>query len=301
MRICSLLPSATEILFALGLGDAVVAVSHECDYPSEARSKPVAIRTSVDQARQTSGQIDAAVRQALAGRTRLYELDAGLLKRVRPDVVVTQELCPVCAMGAADVREALAALDPPPQVISLHPHTLEDVFQEIRILGHATNRSREAGQLVSAGAARLQRVRSLVDGAARPGVFCLEWLDPLMATGHWVPEMVGLAGGRELLGRAGQPSAVVTAEAISAAAPEVLVLMPCGFPISRTREELPVLAAQPWWQGLPAVRTGRVHLVDGPAYFNRSGPRLVDGVELLAGLLHPDRCGELVPLGAAEL
>ncbi len=318
MRICSLLPSGTEILYALGLGDQVVGVSHECDYPPDAQSKPKVVRTHIEQERASSDEIDQAVRRSLARGESLYQIDADALTRLRPDLLVTQELCEVCAIGEQQVSEALRHLSHRPQVISLHPHTLEELLAEIPLVGERTGRRREAEALVGSLRRRIARVREHLFGIAerpsldsardgrpepvegRPRVVCLEWLKPPMASGHWVPEMVELAGGTEALGRAGLPSRSVTGEEVAAARPEVVVLMPCGFSIARTRAELPLVTSQRWWRALPAVRTGRVFLVNGPAYFNRSGPRLVDGIELLAGLLHPGRCAELVPAGSAE-
>lgn len=301
MRICSLLPSATEILYALGAGEDVVAVSHECDYPADARAKARALRAFIDPDRLSSGAIDEAVRAAIASRRSLYEIDPAVLQAARPDVVITQSLCKVCAVDAEATLAAVRDLKSPPQIVTLHPHSLEDILNDIRLLGRLINRVGDADRLLQSCQARIDRVQALIPpGARRPDVFCLEWLSPLMATGHWVPEMVELAGGREVLGRPGAPSRYVTWEEVAAARPEVLVLMPCGFPIERTRREVAVLSAQPLWSELPAVRNGRVYLVEGPAYFNCSGPRLIDGIELLAGLFHPDQCRALMPHGAAE-
>ena len=293
MRICSLLPSATEILFALGLGEQVVGVTHECDYPLEALEKPKVIRTVIDQHDLSSEEIDRRVRVALERRESLYLVDEDALRRARPDLIVTQELCEVCAIDSAQVFEALRNLPSRPRVVSLHPHTLEEALQDIRLVGEVTGREREAARLLVSLRERIERVRTLVAGASQPRVFCLEWLDPPMVSGHWVPEMVGLAGGHEVLGRAGELSRYVTWDEVTAAQPEVLIVMPCGFQIERTRRELPTLAARSWWPTLPAVRDGRVYLVNGPAYFNRSGPRLVEGIELLAGLLHPEQFADL--------
>jgi iron complex transport system substrate-binding protein len=291
MRICSLLPSATEILYALGAGDEIIAVSHECDYPPAARQKPHAIRTVIDQDAASSAAIDHAVRQAIEQGQSLYAVDGPLLRRLAPDLVVTQELCAVCAIDTSQVLGVLRTLPANPAVLSLHPHTLEDVFAEIRLLGERTGRVSTAERLVERCRARLAALQARLQAAThRPRVWCVEWLAPSMAPGHWVPEQVALAGGIEVLGRAGAPSRYVTDEEILAAQPEVLVVMPCGFPIARTRRELSVLTSQPWWNRLPAVQQGRVFLVDGPAYFNRSGLRLIDGIELLASLFHPERC-----------
>ena len=299
MRICSLVPGGTEILYALGLGADVVGVSHECDYPPAVRGKPVVVHSVIDQDGASSAAIDAAVRRSLETGEGLYRVDEDLLLRLRPDLIVTQSLCEVCAVNGGQVAAAVRRLPDRPEIVSLHPHTLEESLAEIRLLGERTGRLAEAERLVAAFRARLQALAGRLAGAGCPRVFCLEWLEPPMASGHWVPEMVERAFGVEVLGRTGQPSRYVTWEEVSAAQPDVLILMPCGFPIDRTRRELALLARQAWWRTLPAVRDGRVYAVNGPAYFNRSGPRLVDGIELLAGLLHPDRCADLIPDDAA--
>ncbi len=289
MRICSFVPSATEMLYALGLGDSVVGVTHECDEPAEAARKPVLIRASIDHAAASSAAIDAAVHESLRSATPLYTLDTEGLRRAAPDLIITQDLCDVCAIDISLVTQALGALDRRPQVLALHPHTVDESLDQLRLIGEATGRAGEAGAMLSALRERLGRIERLLDGAPRPRVFCLEWLEPPMASGHWVPQQVALAGGEEVLGRAGAASRYVTWDEVAAARPEVLILMPCGFSIDRTRQELPRLKEQACWPKLPAVQRGQVYLVNGPAYFNRSGPRLVDGVELLARLLHPDR------------
>jgi len=294
MRIASLLPSATEILFALGLGDDVVGVTHECAYPPEALSKPRLVTSRIDHEQLDSEAIHRFVTDCLRRHESLYRVDVAMLQRLRPDLVVTQELCEVCAVDAKDVLAAVRTLSPPPCIVSLHPHTLREALSDILVVGRATERVAQAQQLVAeldARAARVQRLGQTVQ--VRPRVFCLEWLDPPMASGHWVPELVELAGGREVLGEAGQPSRVVNWSEIVAAQPEIIVVMPCGFPIARTARELPLLERQPEWPQLPAVRSGRVYLVNGPAYFNQSGPRSIDGLELLARLIHVERLDEL--------
>ena len=285
MRICSLLPSATEICYALGLGGDVVGVSHECDYPPDASRKPRVIRTVIDQDRQTSGEIHAAVRASVEQGTGLYEVDEPLLRGLVPDLILTQKLCDVCAVTDHQLARVLAGLPSRPGIISLHPHSLDDMLAEIRLIGERTGREREAAALICRFRERLARISERRAGRPRPRVFCLEWLDPLMAAGHWVPEMVDLAGGEEVVGRAGAPSRVVAPEEVVAARPDVVLVMPCGFPVERARRELAVVTGQPWWLGLPAAAAGRVHVVDGPAYFNRCGPRAVEGVELVEELL----------------
>ena len=294
MKICSLLPSATEILFALGLGDAVVGVSHACDFPAEVRDKPRVLRCSIAQDHDSSAAIDQAVRDALGRRESLYQIDTELMRRLQPDLVITQDLCDVCAVSAPDVRASVEALSPRPEVIALHPHTLGEMLEDIRTIGRRTGRRTQAQDLVNHLAQRIDRLRRRMAGSSmRPRVFCFEWLQPPMATGHWVPEMVELAGGREVLGQTGKPSRYVDWTEITTAKPEVLVLMPCGFSIERTRRECDLLRRMPGWLELPAVVQRRVYALDAAAYFNRSGPRLVDGVDILARLIHPARAGVL--------
>ena len=300
MRICSFVPSATEIVYALGLGDQLVGVTHECVYPPAAAAKPKLISTVIDQDRLSSREIDAAVREAIQTGRSLYRVDEAALRDARPDLIITQSLCEICAIDTAVVARALSVLPSTPEILTLHPHTLEEILADVGRVGDAAGCRAEAARVVAGLRERLARVQALVGASPAPGVVCLEWLEPLMGSGHWVPEQVAWAGGRELLGQAGVPSRYVTEEQVAAAAPDVAVLMPCGFPLPRIEAELGHVLEAPWWAALPAARTGRVFVVDGPAYFNCSGPRVVDGVELLAGLLHPVRCGALGPAGGAR-
>lgn len=294
MRIASFFPAATEWLYALGLGADIVGVSHECDYPAEARALPCLIRPLISD-RGSSAEIDAAVRSAVAAGKPLYAVDAQALRALAPELIVTQSLCSVCAVSDSLVQQALGALDYKPHSVSLHPHSLEEVFRDLRLLGHATNRNSEARALSARLTKRIEAVQKQVaECRERPTVFCLEWLSPLMASGHWVPEMVELAGGREVLGRSGAASRYVTSQEVAQADAEVLILMPCGFSIERTRRELAMLAACDWWQNLSAVKRDRVALVDGNSFFSRPGPRLLGGIELLAAILHPKQCAPLV-------
>ncbi|MCY4442051.1 MAG: cobalamin-binding protein [Deltaproteobacteria bacterium] len=288
MRICTLLPSATEIAFALGLGDRVVAVSHECDFPAAAREKPVVVRGRIGSENSTSGEIDALVRQQLSRGEGLYGLDLELLQRLNPDLIITQGLCDVCAVGYDDVMAAAGALRPPARVLSLSPGSLGEVLRDITRAGNATGTSGTADTLVRALEERVERVAAHVrDASPRPRVACLEWLDPLYSAGHWVPEMVELAGGKDVLAVKHKPSARITLETLVEAAPDVIVLMPCGFDERRTLQEWAPLKNLPAWQAIPAVADGRVFAVDGSKFFNRPGPRLVDGLEILARLIHP--------------
>ena len=292
MRICTLLPSATETAFALGLGDSVVAVSHECDFPATAREKPVVVRGSIDSDNSTSREIDDLVQQRLSGGEGLYSLDLELLRRINPDLIITQGLCDVCAVGYDDVMAAAGSLRPPARVLSLSPGSLGEVLSDIARVGNATGTPERAETLVDTLRERVERVAG---GAPRdrprPKVACLEWLDPLYAAGHWVPEMVELAGGMDVLAAKHEPSARVSMETLVDAGPDVIVLMPCGFDESRTRKEWAPLKDLPEWRGIPAVANGRVFAVDGSRYFNRPGPRLVDGLEILARLIHPEQLG----------
>ncbi|MCX7789047.1 MAG: cobalamin-binding protein [Chloroflexaceae bacterium] len=290
MRIVSLLPSTTEIAFALGLGDQVVAVTHECDYPPEARARPVITASALDHHHATSAEIDAAVRGQLRDGISIYSLDTALLERLEPDLVLTQALCDVCAVSFGVVERAVAGVSAAPRILSLEPTDLEGIFGSILAVGNATGRRARAAELVAQLRARVERVRERAARATyRPRVACLEWFDPPFGPGHWLPELVELAGGRAGLGAPGEPSRRVTWDEVVAFAPEVIVLAPCGFDLERTVKE--ALAALPWrpgWDALPAVRAGQVFAVDANSYFSRPGPRVVDSLELLARLIHPD-------------
>ena len=286
MRVCTLLPSATEVAFALGLGDAVVAVSHECDFPPAARGKPVAVRGRIDSENATSREIDEAVKRHRVRGEGLYSLDVELLQRLNPEVILTQGLCDACAVGYDDVMAAAGTLRPPARVLSLSPNSLGEVLRDIRRVGNATGTGARAETLTRSLEERVERVAETArERVSRPRVACLEWLDPLYSAGHWVPEMVELAGGEDVLAVKHKPSARVSLEDVVAAAPEVLVLMPCGFDRERTLREWELLKDLPAWREIPAVARGRVFAVDGAKYFNRPGPRLVDGLEILAGFI----------------
>jgi len=296
MRICSLLPGATEVVAALRHTKHLVGISHECDYPPEIRTKPVVVRAKISTDRSSRG-IDRQVRATLKTGHALYELDETLLARVRPHLVIAQDTCEACAITPAQLQRALHALPSPPRVLPLNPSTLDDVLADIERIGVAIDRAHEAAVLTGRLRERLQHILLQVAHAdAHPRVACVEWLDPLYAAGHWVPEMVAYAGGVDVLGTAGAPARKMTWKQVCAARPDVLILMPCGFSIARTRQELTSLTTRTGWKTLPAVKTGQVFLVDGPAYFNRPGPRLIDGIELLAACLHP----QLVPAAKPE-
>jgi len=288
VRICSLLPSATEILYALGLGDAVVGVTHECDFPPEAAAKPALIRPRVDP-QAAPAEIDRQVSELVARGESIYAVDAELLARLSPDLIVTQDLCHVCAASPDDLATALTRLPVCPQVLTLTPHSLADVWNDIRRVGEVTGRRECAEELATALEGRVAEVEARASGAtARPRSLCLEWLDPYYVGGHWVPEMVARAGGEDALGKAGEPSFRVSAGQVAESQPDVIVVMPCGYNLSRSQAELNQMKMPDGWQDLPAVRERRIFAVDANSYFSRPGPRLADGVAVLASLFHPD-------------
>ena len=288
MRICSLLPGATEIACALGLADEIVGVSHECDFPAAARTKPVMVRSRIDPTIIGSGEIDRQVGNLLRSNQSLYALDEKLFKNSEPDLILTQGLCDVCALDYNEVVQAARSLPNEPRIVSLNPHCLGDIVDDVLRIGDATDRYRQAESLVQQIKGRIAAVRDRTARAsARPRVTCLEWFDPLYIAGHWVPEMVQIAGGNDVLGTAGEPSVKIEWDAVIASLPEVLVLMPCGFDVERTLQESSLLKHRKDWKNLPAVKNGRVFAVSGTDYFSRPGPRLVDGLEILSQLVHP--------------
>ena len=291
MRIASLVPSATEMLFALGLGDQVVAVTHECDFPPEAASRAHLTRSAIPEG-LAAGEIDAAVRAEVGAGRHLYELDETTLSELDVDLICTQAVCDVCAVSYDDVRAVAARLPTHPEVISLDPERLAEVISDVTRLGEAAGATERAATLRAQLEARLDRVREAVAGAARPRVLALEWLDPVFIGGHWVPEMIEIAGGEDALGAAGAKSRTASWEEATSAEAEVVVAMPCGWDSEKAREE--VLEHS---ERVAALGAERVFAVDAAASFSRPGPRLVEGTELLAHLLHPDRVD--APAGVA--
>jgi len=288
MRICSLLPSATEILYALGLGDSVVGVTHECDFPPEAAKKPALIRPRVDP-HAPAGEIDRQVSELVARGESIYAVDAELLRSLEPDLIVTQDLCHVCAASPDDLATALTRLPKNPRVLTLTPHSLRDVWNDIRKAGDITQRRREAQALAITLQQKVAAIEAKIAHAGkRPRVLCFEWLDPFYVGGHWVPEMVAKAGGKDVLGCAGEPSFRVSGEQIAASDAEIIVVMPCGYNVKRTVAEYGTANFPDGYMNLPAVREGRVFGMDANSYFSRPGPRLAEGVALLAHLFHPD-------------
>ncbi len=284
MQICSFLPSATEILFALGAGESVAGVTFECDYPAEAVHKPVVVNTVLPEGLSPQEIDDAVSRQAAAGGS-LYFVDMTRLRALQPDLILTQDLCHVCAISAPGLARALSELDSKPQIVSLSPHTLGQVLEDIERVGKAVGRSRQASALLEQLQERIERIRKQARPARPPRVLCLEWLAPFYQGGHWIPELVALAGGQAVLATAGEKSVRLDWQQVVDADPEVLILMPCGFHLNETVEQYEQLLLPDAWASLTAVRQGRVYGVDGTAYFSRPGPRLVTGLEILHAIL----------------
>ncbi len=289
MRIVSLLPSATEIVAALGLTDQLVGISHECDYPEEIRDRPRVTRCEIHGSDLPSPAIDAWVRDTLASRGTLYTLDEELIRDLRPDVILTQQLCDVCAVNYGSVAAYAATLPLRPRLINLEPTRLTDIYADIRLVAQASGVPERAEAVVARLEQRVQSVVSLLARVARPPkCFLMEWIDPPFCGGHWNPELVELAGGRDPIGRKGEPSRRVTWEEIQRADPDVVLLACCGFGVERTLHEMSLLAGKAEWEGLRAVQQGRVYVADGSTYFSRPGPRIVDSLEMLAHTLHPE-------------
>jgi iron complex transport system substrate-binding protein len=283
MRIVSLVPSATEMLFALGLGDEVIAVTHECDYPPAARERPKLTRDVIGPG-LTPAEVDRAVRELTEQGKAIYELDEPALRRLQPDLIVTQELCAVCAVSYDDVRAIAERLDSQPRVLSLDPHTLGEVLGDVRTLAQATD-SKDAGvELVRDAATRIDRVRLATRAVEPVPVAALEWLDPVFVAGHWTPQLIEYAGGIDVLGMPGEHSEQRSWDEVRAAAPEVVIVMPCGYDAERALEE-----AESYADELASLGARRIVAVDAAAHFSRPGPRLVEGLELLGHILHPDR------------
>ena len=298
MRIVSLLPSATEILYALGLGDSVVGVTHECDFPSEAARKPALIKPRVDP-HAPPAEIDRQVRELVGRGESIYAVDADLLASLKPDLIVTQDLCHVCAASPDDLATALSRFQRPPQILTLTPHSLDDVWQDIVRVGQATNTSTQAEALTATLKQRAERVEIVAAQVVhRPRVLCLEWLEPLYVAGHWVPEMVSRAGGEDVLGKQCDPSFTVTAEKIAKSNAEIVLIMLCGYNAARNASEFSVMKLPEAWSQLPALRNRKIFAVDSNSYFSRPGPRLADGLEILAHLIHPNLFPGELPAGA---
>jgi len=283
------------MLYALGLGDQLCGVTHECDYPPEARRKPVAIRSQMDTSNMSQRDIDDMVVESMSHGHGLYTIDKALLRENPPDLVITQELCDVCSVSLRDVLSTISDLSKSCAVVSLKPRGLDGVLEDVLTVGRACGAEPAAEELVESLEARIERVRERAQGLHRPRVFCAEWFDPVFASGHWVPEMVSIAGGEDSLGLAGRDSRKIPWQLVVAYDPEILVLMPCGFDVRRTAEDVALLAKNEGWRSIAAVKAGRVFAANGSAYFSRPGPRLVDGLELLSKMVHPEVFGGETP------
>jgi iron complex transport system substrate-binding protein len=282
MRICSFLPSGTEILFALGLGKSVMGVTFECDYPDAARTKPVVVSSKLSHG-LSQREIDRLVKEFSSRRESLYRLDVEKLEQIKPDLIVTQELCHVCAAAPGDLCAVLPALSSNPKVLALSPRTISDVWGDIVTVGEAAARAAEARILVAALQEKISTVRTSPKPMA-PRVLCLEWLDPPFVSGQWVPEMIAIAGGIAVLGRAGERSYETDWQSIAASDPDLVLAMPCGYFEQEIKRQLATVAFPPEWHSLRAVREGRVFAMDASRYFSRPGPRIAEGVEVLAKL-----------------
>jgi iron complex transport system substrate-binding protein len=305
VKIVSLLPSATEIVYALGLGDDLIGVTDECDFPPEAVTKPVVSRSALPQGRPLgSREIDRAVRERVDAQQPLYRLDTDLLRREQPDVILTQDLCRVCAVPAGHVQDALRQLGvaDDTRVVSLDPHTLDDVIAQLEIVGKLLDREARGAELAAGLRARVAKAKTTAARLPTIGVFCLEWWEPPFVAGHWIPEMVEAVAASNLLSEKGEPSRVVTHREIRDANPEVLVFMPCGYYLEEAEEEAERVLVHPEIADTPAARNGNVFAVDATSFFSRPGPRIVDGLEILAWAVHPEAypeppAGSIVRLG----
>lgn len=288
-QIVSFLPSATEMACALGLTDQLVGITHECDYPPEVKGKAIVVNKALPIETMSQHEIDVAVSARLRDGRSIYEVDEKLLQELAPDIILTQDLCQVCAPSGNEVSHALNLLSKKPQILWLTPNTIEQIFDNLRELGEATGRSKNAKELIAESHARLEKIEAVTRGMEdRPRVFCMEWLDPVYCSGHWVPEMVRIAGGIDSLAQEGSDSIRIEWQDVVEWQPEVMIITPCGYDLKQTIEVSSNLASYEGWPDLPAVREGRVYAVDANSYFARPGPRVIDGTELLAHLIHPE-------------
>jgi iron complex transport system substrate-binding protein len=288
MRICSLLPSATEILYALGLEDSVMGVTHECDFPPAASKKPALIAPRLDPTAPAAA-INQRVGEIIERGESIYAVRDDLLREIEPDLIITQDLCHVCAASPDDLATALSKLRKQPRILTLSPHTLADVWDDIRRVGAATGTEAAANALAEKLSADVEAIRAATNSSSvRPRVACIEWLDPLFNAGHWVPEMVECAGGIDVLAQAGKPSVQIASADVIAARPDVIVVMPCGYDAARAAKEFRSASFSSDWRDVPAVQNNLVYAVDANSYFSRSGPRLAEGIAILAKTLHPE-------------
>jgi iron complex transport system substrate-binding protein len=297
VRIVSLLPAATEIVAALGFADSLVGVSHECDYPPEVNSKPRVTYCEIYGEGLPSAAVDQWVNQAISSNKALYTVDTALLRELKPDVIVTQQLCDVCGIDYASVVTIANSLPKKPQIVNLSPSSLSDIFSDIRRVAEALGAVERSEMVIEALARRVDAVKVLASKAkSMPRCFLMEWIDPPFCAGHWSPELIELAGGADPLGKKWTPSIRVSWEQISAAQPEIVVLACCGYNVERTKSDLPILQSNAVWKLLPAVRHNKIYAVNGSAYFSRPGPRIVDSLEILAEIIHPEIFTGNVPM-----
>jgi len=297
-RIVSLLPAATEIAAALGLMDQVVGVSHECDFPEQANQRPRVTRCPIHNAGLTSVEVDDWVRRALRENGTIYAIDEPLLRALQPDVILTQRLCDVCAVGYGTVAKLAQTLPGSPRVVNLEPTSLADIFEDIWRVADACEVRERADELIGHLSKRVENIRERVTRVSdRPRCFLMEWVSPPFCSGHWGPELIEIAGGYDLLGRKHQPSAQIAWQQVLDAHPEIIVLALCGYDIDRARRDYELLRRFPGFCSIPAAESGQVYVANASAYFARPGPRIVDSLEILAGILHPDRFPEFVSRG----
>jgi iron complex transport system substrate-binding protein len=298
IRIVSLLPAGTEIAAALGLMEQVVGVSHECDFPNEARSRPRVTHCPVHQAGLTSREVDQWVKQALRDDGTIYTIDEPLLRELRPDVILTQKLCDVCAVGYGTVARLAETLPGPPTLVNLEPTSLSDIFEDVARVAEACGVPNRGKLLTAQLVERVESVRLRAERLPyRPGCFLMEWVEPPFCSGHWGPELVEIAGGRDLLGQKHKPSTQINWNQVIDARPEVMVLALCGYAIDRAHGDHKILRTFPDFDSLPAAQRGEIYLVNASAYFARPGPRIVDSLEILAGILHPNEFPEFASNG----
>ena len=298
MRVVSLLPAGTEIAAALGLMDQVVGVSHECDFPEEANQRPRVTHCPVHNAGLPSRDVDEWVRRALRENGSIYTIDEQLLRELRPDVILTQKLCDVCAVGYGTVAKLAQSLPGPPRVVNLEPTSLAEIFDDIRRVGEMCEVSHRAEELIARLSTRVQNVRRHdAEISDRPRCFLMEWVDPPFCSGHWAPELVEIAGGHDPLGRKHQPSAQIDWQEVVCARPDFIVLALCGYDVDRARRDYELLRRFPGFDSIPAAQTNEIHLVNASAYFARPGPRIVDSLEILASILHPKAFPDFVSRG----
>ena len=287
MRIVSFLPSATETLYQLGAGGEIAGVTHECNFPAQARKKPRVIHPSFDPSRMTGRQIDSKIVELMRSGNDIYIVDDKVLKKANPDLIVAQGLCEVCSPFTKEISRAVSILDGKPDVLVLDPHDLDDILVSVMDVAEKIGRVREGARLVASLQKRIDAVRSMKI-RSRPRVLCIEWLDPIFTAGHWVPQMVEYAGGINGISNAGEQSRRMEIDEAVEFDPDIIVLMPCGFEIPRTLKELPALARNEKWKSLRAVNSGRVYAVNANAYFSKPGPRTLTGLEILAKIVHPE-------------